>query len=72
VRIGESVLRVADQVPRCVVTTLDPATGIRDFPTLHVIKAYRGVTRKGNVHFGVYADVLEPGTVRVGDALVFA
>lgn len=69
VRVGGASLRVGDQVPRCVVTTLDPATGIKDFPTLHVIKAYRGVTRKGNVHFGVYADVLEPGTVRVGDAL---
>jgi uncharacterized protein YcbX len=71
VRIGEVAVRIADQVPRCVVTTLDPATGIRDFPTLHVIKGYRGVTRKGNVHFGVYAEVLEPGTVRVGDALAF-
>lgn len=69
VRIGEAVLRVGDQVPRCVVTTLDPATGRKDFPTLHVIKEYRGVTRKGNVHFGVYADVEVPGTVRVGDAL---
>jgi uncharacterized protein YcbX len=70
VRVGEARLRVADQVPRCVVTTLDPGTGVRDFPTLHVIKSYRGLTRKGNVHFGVYAEVLEPGTVRVGDTLV--
>lgn len=70
VRVGDAVLRVADQVPRCVVTTLDPTTGVKDFPTLHVIKGYRGVTRKGNVHFGVYAEVLEPGTVRAGDALV--
>lgn len=70
VRVGEATLRIADQVPRCVVTTLDPATGIKDFPTLHVIKGYRGVTRKGNVHFGVYAEVDEPGTVRVGDELL--
>jgi uncharacterized protein YcbX len=69
VRIGEAELVMGDAVPRCVVTTLDPATGRRDFPTLHVIKAYRGLSRKGNVHFGVYADVVEPGNVRVGDAV---
>jgi uncharacterized protein YcbX len=67
VRVGEVELAIGDQVPRCVVTTLDPATGVRDFPTLHVIKRYRGLTRKGNVHFGVYADVARPGVVRVGD-----
>jgi hypothetical protein len=67
--IGEAELLVGDQVPRCVVTTLDPDTGRRDFPTLHVIKEYRGLTRKGNVHFGVYADVVRPGVVRVGDAV---
>jgi uncharacterized protein YcbX len=67
VRAGDALLRVGDPVPRCVVTTLDPDTGRRDFPTLHVIKDYRGVTPGGKVHFGVYADVLEPGAVRVGD-----
>jgi uncharacterized protein YcbX len=51
------------------VTTLDPATGVRDFPTLHVIKGYRGVSAQGNLEFGVYAEVLEPGTVRVGDGV---
>jgi hypothetical protein len=69
VRIGDAVLRVGDLVPRCVVTTLDPATGLRDFPTLHVLHGYRQVSRKGNIHFGVYADVEEPGVVRVGDAV---
>lgn len=69
IRIGRAELRVGDQVPRCVVTTLDPETGVKDFPTLHVIRGYRGLTRKGNVHFGVYADVLVPGTVRVGDPI---
>jgi uncharacterized protein YcbX len=65
--VGEVELEVGDPVPRCVVTTLDPDTGRRDFPTLHVIKGYRGVSRKGNVHFGVYAGVVRPGVVRLGD-----
>ncbi len=34
VRVGSAMLQVGDQVPRCVVTTLDPSTGVRDFPTL--------------------------------------
>ena len=67
VRVGGALLRIEDPVPRCVVTTLDPDTGVRDFPTLRVIRTYRDVSRKGNVHFGVYGDVLEPGNVRVGD-----
>jgi uncharacterized protein YcbX len=65
--VGDVELEVGDPVPRCVVTTLDPETGLKDFPTLHVIKGYRAVSRKGNVHFGVYADVIRPGVVRVGD-----
>jgi len=67
VRVGQAVLQVGDPVPRCVMTTLDPATGRRDFPTLHVIKDYRGVSADGDLEFGVYAEVLEPGSVRVGD-----
>jgi MOSC domain-containing protein YiiM len=34
-----------------------------------VIKGYRGVSAQGNLEFGVYAEVLEPGTVRVGDGV---
>lgn len=67
VRIGEALVRVGEQVPRCVITTLDPDTGVRDFPTLSVIKRYRGVSADGDLPFGVYADVVEPGAVRVGD-----
>ena len=51
-----------------VVTTLDPDTGVRDFPTLSVIKRYRGVADR-ELLFGVYASVIEPGTVRRGDEL---
>ncbi len=68
-RVGGAVVRVGGPVPRCVVTTLDPNTGLRDFPTLKLIKAYRGVTRENQLPFGVYADVVEPGTVRVDDPI---
>jgi uncharacterized protein YcbX len=67
VRVGEAVLVIGGPVPRCVVTTLDPTTAVRDFPTLHVIKAYRGVSDDGTLDFGVYAEVIEPGMVHVGD-----
>jgi MOSC domain-containing protein len=68
-RLGGATLLIEDPVPRCVVTTLDPATAKRDFSTLKVIKHYRGVSADGDLDFGMYASVVEPGTVRVGDEL---
>ena len=53
VRVGDVVLLVGEPVPRCVVTTQDPDTGVRDFPTLSVIKRYRGVSDEGDLPFGV-------------------
>ncbi len=66
-RVGEAILLVGEPVPRCVVTTQDPDTGERDFPTLAAIRRYRGRSAEGEICFGVYASVLEPGTVRLGD-----
>ena len=67
VRIGEVVVRVTKPDPRCVITTQDPDTGKRDFPTLHVIKAYRGLRDGHALDFGIYADVVAPGRVAIGD-----
>jgi len=69
VRVGAAVIRIDEPVPRCVVTTLDPDTGIRDFPTLRVIRDYRGVNAENQLEFGVYAEVVDAGEVRVGDAV---
>jgi hypothetical protein len=69
VRIGGALLRVMEQIPRCAVTTQDPETGIRNFKTLHLIKDYRGARNGKYLDFGVGADVLEPGAIRVGDAV---
>jgi len=69
-RIGEAVLLVGGQVDRCAVTTRDPDTSERDLDTLRLLKGYRGQRESdGAVLFGVYAQVVEPGLVRVGDAI---
>jgi uncharacterized protein len=70
VGIGPAVVRVTKLDARCVITTQDPDTGRRDFPTLHVIKAYRGLRDGHALDFGIYAEVLAPGRVAVGDEVV--
>ena len=67
-RVGDAVVRLGGPVGRCANITYDPETGIRDFDALRAIREYRG-TIDGEVCFGVYADVVEPGRVRVGDAV---
>jgi uncharacterized protein YcbX len=66
VRAGEAVLDVIRLDPRCVLTTRHPETGERDADTLRWIDQTRGRV-DGEVCFGVYADVAQPGVVRVGD-----
>jgi len=70
VRIGEALVRVTGNVGRCVVTTRDPDGGAVDFPTLHHLQAYRAdVETSEPLPFGVHARVVEPGPVRLGDAV---
>jgi uncharacterized protein YcbX len=67
VRLGRAVIRVISPVGRCVITTQDPETGLPDFDTLRTIKEYRGVRGEKSLDFGVYADVITPGDVSIGD-----
>ena len=67
VRLGEALVTVAETCVRCATTTQNPENGARDFDTLRLIPAYRGFADGKHVEFGVYADVEEPGRVRVGD-----
>lgn len=69
VRVGDALVRAGAPVARCANTTYDPETGERDFDTLRAIKDYRGQREDGEVCFGVYATVEQPGRVRVGDAV---
>ncbi|MDQ3851071.1 MAG: MOSC domain-containing protein [Actinomycetota bacterium] len=64
VTLGDVTLRVADPVPRCVVTTHHPDRGKRDAPVLEALAALRG---KRDVSFGVWCEVIRPGRVHRGD-----
>ncbi len=68
VRVGSAVVEPRGNVGRCAVTTLDPDTGVSDLDTLRVLGAYRGeVPTTEPLPFGIWAEVVEPGRVRLGD-----
>lgn len=69
VRAGSALLRLGGPVPRCAVTTQDPATGLRDHDTLRSIRELRGRSEDGRIYFGMYADVAVQGAVALGDAV---
>ncbi len=63
-------MKLHGDVGRCVVTTQDPDTGERDLDTLRTLTGYRGeVETTERLPFGVWGEVVEPGTVRLGDAV---
>lgn len=80
VAIGDAVVNVIGPVPRCVVTTHDPASGTRSFDTLEALRRARGERRQalstptshlpdgGKLLLGVYAAVERPGAVWRGCA----
>lgn len=65
VRVGDDgpVLDVISPTERCSVTTFDPHT-LERCPEVH-----GAIARERDNFFGVYATVIKPGWVRVGDAL---
>jgi uncharacterized protein YcbX len=70
-RIGNATLLVGSPTPRCGFPSADPDTGSRDRDMLRELIDIRGLD-DGGARLGVYAEVLEPGLVRVGDELELA
>jgi uncharacterized protein YcbX len=68
VRIGGATLVVGEPTPRCAVPSSSPDTGVRDRDVLRELIAARGSV-DGEACLGVYADVAEPGVVRIGDTV---
>ena len=65
-RVGGATLLVGVPTPRCAVPSASPDTGVRDRDVLRELIEVRGPV-EGEPCLGVYAEVLEPGLVRVGD-----
>ncbi|MEX0753531.1 MAG: MOSC N-terminal beta barrel domain-containing protein [Actinomycetota bacterium] len=64
---GDAQLRITRPVSRCVMTTMDPDSGAQDLPTLELLATHKGRSPDGTLTLGVYADVVRPGTLAIGD-----
>ena len=67
ITVGEVAIEVSGQIPRCVVTTQDPDTGMKDWNTLTHIARLRPRIAGGGLPFGMYGGVVHPGILTVGD-----
>lgn len=76
-RIGTVILKVRTAVPRCGITGFNPTSGVRDQEVMKGLIRYRdkaslpdgmlpGFATPG---FATYAEVIEPGIVRIGDGV---
>ncbi|WP_424831534.1 MOSC domain-containing protein [Ruegeria sp.] len=61
IQIGEAVLHVRERITRCLATTANPETGERDADTLGALNSW------DHQDFGVYAEVIRGGEIRLDD-----
>jgi hypothetical protein len=64
IAIGPVRLHVTERIERCNATTASPVSGARDVPVPDILQR-----QWGHRDFGVYAEVIEGGTLRLGDRL---
>jgi uncharacterized protein YcbX len=64
VRVGDVVLHEVTPLGRCTVPDHDPDSGEKDWVAVRALLDARGTST-----LGVFCEVAEPGTVRVGDAV---
>ncbi len=70
VRVGGALVRMHGHVGRCLVTGRDPESGVSDLDTLGLLRSYRaGLATTEPLACGIYGAVIEPGAVRLGDAV---
>jgi hypothetical protein len=66
IAVGENVrLRVVKRIERCAATNVDPFTGIRD---INIPRAL--FKRFDHADCGIYAEVVTPGEIAVGDTVM--
>ncbi|KIN77862.1 MOSC domain-containing protein [Sulfitobacter mediterraneus] len=62
--LGEARLTVREPILRCLATTANPETGVRDVDTLALLNGHWD-----HQDFGIYAEVTQAGRVALGDTL---
>jgi uncharacterized protein len=63
--LGDAAVEVVARLVRCVIITQSPTTGAKDWDGLKVLAEEKGP----DLCLGVVAEVTDPGTVAVGDAV---
>ena len=63
VQIGQAILRVRQRTDRCLATTANPDSGMRDADTLGALAHW------GHQDFSVRAEVIRGGQIAIGDTL---
>ncbi len=61
VQIGQAVFHIRERITRCLATTANPETGERDADTLGALNSW------DHQDFGVYAEVIQGGEIRLED-----
>ncbi|MEM7610985.1 MAG: MOSC N-terminal beta barrel domain-containing protein [Pseudomonadota bacterium] len=71
IRIGEATFRVGSPCARCIFTTVDPGSGIRDAnrEPLETLRSYRKMDETQKIYFGVNLIPVVTGRVNVGDQI---
>ena len=63
-RLGSAEFEIRESIVRCLATTIDTTTGVRDVDTLSALDAMRGAKI-----FGTYAEIVKSGEISLGDTL---
>jgi len=63
--IGTARVRVVKRITRCAAVNVDPDLGVRDLDIPQAL-----MRRLGHIECGIYAEVIESGTVSIGDAVI--
>lgn len=62
--IGDVRLKVVKRIKRCAAVNVDPDTALRDLEIPNTLQR-----RLGHADCGIYAEVIAPGTLRIGDEI---
>jgi uncharacterized protein YcbX len=62
IQIGTATLHIKERIGRCNHTKSNPITGVRDADTLEALK-----NGWDHTDFGIYAEVIESGKIKLGD-----